>query len=159
MTAHRVLVTGPNGFVGRHAVDALLDAGHEVVAVSREPAAAERPGVRTLHADLLDPAGDVDALVAKAGADILLHLAWETRHDYFWSAAAGGRYNILGCGRAVAAGGGPVSASVGGRPTAVIVSGDCMQFPVEAGAIDTAIDIRLPPGLLDRSIPSATRPR
>ena len=137
MTAHRVLVTGANGFVGRHAVDALVDAGHEVVAVSRDPAAAERPGVRTLHADLLDHNGDVDALVAKAGADVLLHLAWETRHGYFWSAPENLDWVAasLRLARAFAAGGGH----------RLVVAGTCAEYDVPAdGRCDAVATPRRP---------------
>ena len=32
MKKKKVLVTGANGYIGRHVVSALLDAGHEVLA-------------------------------------------------------------------------------------------------------------------------------
>lgn len=123
MTPQRVLVTGANGFVGRNAVGALLDAGRDVVAVSRQPTAAgARAGVRPLCADLLDPLADFDALVASAGADVLLHLAWETRHGYFWSATENLDWVVasLRLMRAFAAGGG----------RRVVVAGSCAEYGV-----------------------------
>src|SRR3712207_8477367 len=47
----RVLVTGATGFVGRHALAPLRDAGHEVHAVARTPGA--QAGVTWHAADLL----------------------------------------------------------------------------------------------------------
>src|SRR3954469_5220902 len=76
-----ILVTGANGFVGSHVVPALLDAGHRVVALTREAAddqdvlgrltAAQRANVEVRHGDVthfeqLGPAFD--------GVDAVLHL-------------------------------------------------------------------------------------
>src|SRR3954451_12689436 len=76
-----ILVTGANGFIGSHVVPALLDAGHRVVALTREAAddqdvlgrltAAQRANVEVRHGDVthfeqLAPAFD--------GVDAVLHL-------------------------------------------------------------------------------------
>ncbi len=77
-----VLVTGANGFVGSHAIPALLDAGHRVIALVRDDDGAEavmrrlpderRPSVETRRGDVTRP----DTLpAALAGADAVLHLA------------------------------------------------------------------------------------
>ncbi|WP_435180757.1 NAD(P)H-binding protein [Halorussus sp. AFM4] len=51
----RVLVTGATGFVGGHLVPALLDAGHEVVALVRDASRYDAPeGVEVVEGDLLD---------------------------------------------------------------------------------------------------------
>jgi nucleoside-diphosphate-sugar epimerase len=69
----RVLVTGASGYIGRHAVAALVRRGAEVVALSSR------------EADLL-ALGGPERAVAGAQADALLHLAWYAEHGRFWSA-------------------------------------------------------------------------
>ncbi|MDS0280566.1 NAD(P)H-binding protein [Haloarcula onubensis] len=52
----RVLVTGASGFVGSHLVPALLGRGHDVVALTRDPATYVAPaGVEVVEGDVLDP--------------------------------------------------------------------------------------------------------
>ena len=52
----RVLVTGATGFVGGHLVPALLDRGHDVVALTRDPSSYVAPaGVEVVEGDVLDP--------------------------------------------------------------------------------------------------------
>lgn len=64
----RVAVTGVNGKVGQHAVDALLAAGHEVVGIDRAP--ANRTDILSIVADLTDYGQTFDAL-GSIGWDIL----------------------------------------------------------------------------------------
>jgi nucleoside-diphosphate-sugar epimerase len=68
----RVLVTGATGFIGRHVVEPLRAAGHEVRAVG------SRDG------DLLEPRV-IEGLVEEARADALLHLAWYAEPGAFWT--------------------------------------------------------------------------
>jgi nucleoside-diphosphate-sugar epimerase len=80
-----VLVTGATGFVGCHAVDALLARGHAVVAVtSRDAGPESRPGVRWIRSDLLEP-GAARELMDAAPCAQLLHLAWYAEHGAFWT--------------------------------------------------------------------------
>src|SRR3990170_9022 len=52
----KVLVTGATGHVGRHVVTQLAEAGHEVRAMTRNPATAVFPaGVEGVRGDLLAP--------------------------------------------------------------------------------------------------------
>jgi dTDP-L-rhamnose 4-epimerase len=68
----RVLVTGGAGFVGSHVVDALIEAGDEVVVVDRRRPAFANAGARYLSADLRDEAAWVPAL---RGVDAVSHQA------------------------------------------------------------------------------------
>jgi nucleoside-diphosphate-sugar epimerase len=67
----RVLVTGASGFVGRHLIRALRDAGHEVAACSRSR--VEQPGIFYVVSPELGPGADWTA--ALAGVDAVVHLA------------------------------------------------------------------------------------
>ncbi len=78
----RVLVTGAAGFIGSHVVEALLDAGHDVVAYDallpavhpdQDRARARIPsGVEFTHADVRDPDAVAQAL---HGIDAVCHQA------------------------------------------------------------------------------------
>jgi dihydroflavonol-4-reductase len=76
----RALVTGASGFLGRPLVRALLDAGREVVALSRDPAALaglRHPALRIAPGDLRDPASYSPWLAA---GDSVFHLAGVRNH-------------------------------------------------------------------------------
>ena len=77
----RVLVTGADGFVGQWLVRALLDAGDEVIGMTRGDHARfttldveHATAVRWLNADLLDPAS-LTSLVQAAKPETVYHLA------------------------------------------------------------------------------------
>lgn len=70
-----VLVTGADGFTGRHLCSALAAAGHEVHGLVRSPTASAVAGTVALHvADLLD-AGAVARVVAAVRPARVAHLA------------------------------------------------------------------------------------
>jgi uncharacterized protein YbjT (DUF2867 family) len=65
-----VLVTGATGFIGRRLVPALLDAGHEVRAMTRHPETYDGPG-KAVGADVMD----ADSLTpALEGVDVAVYL-------------------------------------------------------------------------------------
>ncbi len=77
----RVLVTGASGFIGRHAVSALLRAGADVHAVARESAPLDCPWYCL---DLLEPE-NARSVVRQVRPDAVLHLAWCVEHGRFWT--------------------------------------------------------------------------
>lgn len=66
----RVVVTGAAGFIGRHVVAALLDAGHRVTGIDRRRW-VPLPGEQATTSDLLDP--DIGPRLGRAAA--VVHLA------------------------------------------------------------------------------------
>lgn len=76
----RVLLTGASGFIGRGALGALAQAGHEVHALARRRG-ADAPGVVWHEADLLSEC----EIVTQVRPEILVHLAWYAEHGKFWS--------------------------------------------------------------------------
>lgn len=79
----RLLLTGANGFIGRHALPHLLSRGFEVHAVSSEARETEE-GVRWHRADLL-AREDVAELVREVQPSHLLHFAWDVTPGKFWT--------------------------------------------------------------------------
>ena len=73
----RVLVTGGSGFLGSHVLPLLVADGHDVAALARSAAAAEKvtaAGAQAVAGDLDDPASIDDAFAA-SGAKVLVNLA------------------------------------------------------------------------------------
>jgi nucleoside-diphosphate-sugar epimerase len=85
----RVLLTGATGFVGRHAIAPLLDAGHDVHAVSREPSFGD--AVTWHGGDLLEP-GVATTVIREAAPELLLHFAWYAEPGKFWTSELNGSW-------------------------------------------------------------------
>jgi nucleoside-diphosphate-sugar epimerase len=82
----RVLVTGASGFIGRHSLSRLVEAGYEVHAVFRRRA-EHGPGrdVRWYNADLLREDA-ANALLEQVRPTHLLHFAWYAVPGKYWTA-------------------------------------------------------------------------
>lgn len=81
----RVLVTGPNGFIGRHCLPFLLERGYELHAVvPGNGMELDIPGVQWHIADLLNPA-DTRSIIERVGPTHLLHFAWYTKPGEYWT--------------------------------------------------------------------------
>src|SRR5437773_2759939 len=72
----RVLLTGGTGFLGSHIAQALVEAGHDVVALVRPQslasAGAQLPTAQLAAGDVLDPGSLRDAC---AGCEAVVHTA------------------------------------------------------------------------------------
>ncbi len=79
----RVLVTGATGFIGTHAVEHLVAAGHDIHCISR--GGGDIPNVNWHRADLLGDEMALTALVSDIQAESLLHLAWTVAPGKFWN--------------------------------------------------------------------------
>ena len=106
-----ILVTGASGTIGRWCVDALRGAGHDVHALAGPSASG---GVDLL--DRVEMAGVVERL--EPGG--LVHLAWETEHGRFWTAAENDAW--------VEASVALVGAAVRSGVTRVVVAGTCAEY-------------------------------
>lgn len=99
---HHVLVTGANGFIGRHLVERLLCDGHRVRALkragSREP--LQHPSLEWVEGDVCD---EVAMKSAAERVDTVFHLAAKVHEIHEWSqdereyerVNVGGTVNVL----------------------------------------------------------------
>lgn len=85
-----ILVTGATGFIGRHALDSLLERDFEVHAIFHQRA-PDNPRVTWHQADVLD-ARNARAVCSKLRPSHLLHFAWYTSHGSFWHSDANARW-------------------------------------------------------------------
>lgn len=83
----RVLVTGSNGFIGRHCLARLIERGFEVHSVIRDRnKLSNSPGVQWSVADLLNPE-HIESLFEKIRPSYLIHLAWYTAPGAYWTSS------------------------------------------------------------------------
>jgi len=120
-----VVMTGATGFVGRALMGWLLDAGHRVHALLRDPAdsaIARLADVRTSCFDLLSEAGDTPDF----SADALVHLAWPDLDDYnslsHVESALPASYRV-------------VKAALDAGVRRVLVTGTCQEYGLREGAL------------------------
>lgn len=83
--SRRTLVTGASGFIGSHVLRPLVEAGAEVHAIGRNLPGKSVSPVRWHSVDLLDQ-DTRRKMIEFIRPQAVLHLAWEARHDIFWTA-------------------------------------------------------------------------
>jgi UDP-glucuronate decarboxylase len=127
----KVLVTGARGFVGRQCLEPLAERGFELHAVSSSSAtraarvAEDTPPAVTWHqADLLNVNG-LGPLLDKIKPTHLLHLAWVTEQDTYWSSPV--NLDWVGAGLAL------VKAFEKRGGLRAVVAGTCAEYDWRAG--------------------------
>jgi uncharacterized protein (TIGR01777 family) len=80
----KVLVTGASGFIGRHLINALLDMGYEVIAVSRNIASARKSLPAGVH--VIDWETNELRMSVKS-SDAIINLAGESISRFPWTKA------------------------------------------------------------------------
>lgn len=136
--SRRVLITGGSGFVGRAVLPELAESGYEVHVVAHAKAAPELLGARAHRLDLMDgPA--TEALIGTVRPSHLLHLAWYTTPQRYWSsdrnlAWVEASLRLL---RSFAAAGGERA----------VVAGTCAEYDLTGGRCSEATTPRRPASL------------
>lgn len=77
MKGKQVCVTGANGFIGRHLVDALSQQGYSIRVLTRRPDCLFPSGVQVVLGDLTTPGCPLDQFLE--GCEIVFHCAGEIR--------------------------------------------------------------------------------
>ncbi len=130
-----VLVTGASGYLGRHVVPALLDAGHRVSVISRDASRITRHSwagqVRCIILDLADgalceqqPFTDIDGVI---------HLAWDGLPNY--DAAFHYEQNLWTSYRFLK---GLLQKGV----HRFVIAGTCLEYGLREGALHEGLDTR-----------------
>jgi nucleoside-diphosphate-sugar epimerase len=115
----KVLVTGANGFVGRHSLPLLRARGYEIHAISRTARAERDSEIHWHTADLLD-GKQVPEVIERIKPTHLLHLAWYTEPGKYWAAPENLQWLSLSIGLLAA------FADNGGAR--VVVAGTCAEY-------------------------------
>jgi nucleoside-diphosphate-sugar epimerase len=88
----RVLVTGGTGFIGRHVLPVLIEAGYEVHCVHNlQGTHSSLRDIVSHQVNLLD-ADAASRIIDRVRATHLLHLAWYVRYGEFWTSLENSRW-------------------------------------------------------------------
>lgn len=115
----RVLITGANGFLGRHTLSRFSALSYEIHAVDINISSSVNPNVVWHQKDLLDSC-DVTKLLAEIRPTHLLHLAWYAEPGKFWSSTENFRWLTASIGLLQA------FCAAGGQR--VVMSGTCAEY-------------------------------
>jgi nucleoside-diphosphate-sugar epimerase len=143
----RVFVTGATGFIGSAVVRELIDAGHQVVGLTRSDAGAEAlaaVGAEAHHGTL----EDLDTLRAGAtAADGVIHTAFVHDFSDYAAAAETDRRAIDAIGEKLAGSDRPL----------VVASGMAVQAPGRLTTEEDAVDPNFPRASEQTALPLASR--
>lgn len=92
MNFPKILITGANGFTGRHAIDYFAQQGMDVVAVVRTKSVSQKPFTNYIEECDLTNGQAVNKLIEKVKPDFILHLAGKNSVEESWKTPA---YYIL----------------------------------------------------------------
>lgn len=118
----RVLLTGASGFLGRYVLGQLTQRGIDAIVVGRSRPAEH--GGDFIQADLLQN-DNCSAVVQRASATHLLHLAWYAEHGAYWASPLNLRW-LEASVRLVEA-----FCSAGGQK--VVAAGTCAEYDWSCG--------------------------
>lgn len=129
----RVAVSGASGFLGRHVLRALFDAGVRVVALTRAPdsLAGLADRLEVVECDISEPATDSFDRIGRP--DVLLHLAWDGLPNYrslhHFEIELPKHYAFLKC-------------LIGGGLKSVVAAGTCFEYGIQSGALSESMETR-----------------
>lgn len=129
----RVAVSGASGFIGRHVLRAMLDAGVPVVALSRKPEtlAGLSDRLDIVEFDVSDPTTDIFNRLGRP--DALLHLAWEGLPNYgslhHFETELPRHYRFL-------------KSLIGDGLKSLVVTGTCFEYGLQSGALSETMEAR-----------------
>jgi nucleoside-diphosphate-sugar epimerase len=129
----KVLVTGANGFIGRHCLPLLLEKGYEVHAISTNELDSNL--IHWHKADLLNLQQSSD-LITKLKPSHLLHLAWDTTHGKYWSSLE--NFNWLQASVEL------LKAFQGNSGKRVVMAGTCAEYDWNYGLCSEGITPLVP---------------
>jgi nucleoside-diphosphate-sugar epimerase len=81
----KVIVTGANGFIGRHCLKTLKEKGFDVYGIYTKSLPANDSSIQWYQANLLD-ISQIQTLIAEIKPTHLLHLAWYAVPKKYWQA-------------------------------------------------------------------------
>ncbi|ATX78642.1 dTDP-6-deoxy-L-talose 4-dehydrogenase (NAD+) [Mariprofundus aestuarium] len=128
----KILVTGGSGFIGRHLVSQLLERGHEVIVLGRDPVRIEsmpwRDDVRFVRYDIHNL--QLPAIAELGEPEALAHLAWSGlpnyREQFHYEINLQADYRFI-------------KALVEQGLKHVLVSGTCLEYGMREGCLDESM--------------------
>jgi len=129
------LVTGASGFIGRHVLPLLVNAGHAVHAVSFKKKLDNQIGIKWYQADLKDPS-QTQVLIKKIQPTHLLHFAWCAEPGKFWTDPGNSKWVEASFDLV------KIFHAYGGKR--VVISGSCAEYDWSKSTFSEGINLEKP---------------